>query len=43
MENEPLFKEVDVTELNGNGRDFVEGFAVGLDVVAAVAGIVALT
>lgn len=35
--------EVQAPELNGNGRDFVEGVGVGLGIVAAAAGIVALT
>ncbi len=38
-----VFEEIEASELNGNGRDFIEGFGVGVTVVAGIAGIVALT
>ncbi|RSJ88830.1 hypothetical protein [Streptococcus cristatus] len=41
--NELFFEEVPVDELYGNARDFIEGFGVGIGIVAAAAGIVALT
>lgn len=38
-----IFDEIEISELNGNARDAIEGFATGITIVAAVAGIVALT
>ncbi len=42
-ENPLFFEEAEVYELNGNARDAIEGFGVGIGIVAAAAGIVALT
>ena len=38
-----VFEEVETAELNGNARDAVTGFGVGIGIVAAATGIVALT
>ena len=43
LQNKLVFEEIEASELNGNGRDFIEGFGVGVTVVAGIAGIVALT
>ena len=43
LQNKLVFEEIEASELNGNGRDFIEGFCVGVTVVAGIAGIVALT
>ncbi|MCU0081908.1 hypothetical protein [Streptococcus danieliae] len=33
MKQDLLFEEIDSSELNGNGRDFVDGFIAGLTIV----------
>ena len=38
LQNNLVFEEIETPELNGNGRNFIEGVGVGI-----VAGIVALT
>lgn len=43
VDNELCFEEVTSSELDGNLRDFLEGVGVGLGMVGAAAGIVALT
>lgn len=40
MKQDLIFEEIDSPEFNGNVRNFVEGFGVGLGIVA---GVVALT
>lgn len=39
-QNNLVFEEIETLELNGNGRDFITGFGVGIGVVAGMAGIV---
>ena len=43
VDTELSFEEVNSSELDGNLRDFLEGVSVGLGMVGAAAGIVALT
>lgn len=43
LQDKLVFEEIEAPELNGNGRDFIEGFGVGIGIVAGAAGIVALT
>ena len=40
LQNNLVFEEIGTLELNGNGRDFITGFGVGIGVVAGMAGIV---
>ena len=40
LQNNLVFEEIETLELNGNGRDFITGFGVGIGVVAGMAGIV---
>ncbi len=41
--NETKFEEMEPVEEYGNGRDFIEGAAAGVTIVAGVAGVIALT
>lgn len=37
------FEEIKAPELNGNGRDFIEGMVAGVAIVGGIAAVVALT